>query len=103
MAPVTHYTGESLSQTDPGNSQQNYGVTPTTPSGTVPEPPPVAENSAIGTPKRAQESELFMENIRHKIEVQREKNKLLEQAALEYRQQFGDDLLRYPEHMASYV
>ena len=104
MAPVTRRTGDSSSRADPENSQRNLSVSPHhTSSDTVTEILPVPENPAIGTSERSQEHELFVESLRRDIEVQREKNDLLEQAALEYRRQFGNDLSKYPEHVAEYV
>ena len=103
MTPVTRQAGESSSRTDLGNGQRNLSATSPLPSGTVPEPHSVRQNDVIETSEGLHELDIFMENLRRDIEIQREKNDLLEQAALEYRRRFGNDLSKYPEHVVNYV
>ena len=69
---------------------------------------PQSTNQAIrdtshGTPRETQESDEFMETLRRDVEVRKARNNLLAEAAIEYRREFGDDLSKYPDHVATYV
>ena len=45
----------------------------------------------------------FLETLRRDIETRKTRNDLLSQAANEYRREFGDDLSKYPKHVADFV
>jgi hypothetical protein len=62
-----------------------------------------AESSSHGTLGVTQESEDFIEALRRDIEARKARNELLAEAAVEYCQEFGDDLSKYPEHVTNYV
>jgi hypothetical protein len=79
----------SNSQAGTESSQRNVNDTP---SNTEP----------IGVTSETQESD-FLEALRHDIETRRARNDLLAQAATEYRREFGDDLSKYPKHVADFV
>ena len=91
MAPGRRQPGEGPASATRGNSQRGASVTPNT------------ETQAVGTSVETQEDDAFMESLRQDIEKRRAKNDLLAEAAVEYRRQFGDDLSKYPEHVANYV
>ena len=91
MAPGRRQPGEGPASATRGNSQRGASVTPNT------------ETLAVGTSVETQEDDAFMESLRQDIEKRRAKNDLLAEAAVEYRRQFGDDLSKYPEHVANYV
>jgi hypothetical protein len=60
-------------------------------------------DTSHGTPRETQESDEFLETLRRDVEVRKARNNLLAEAAIEYRREFGDDLSKYPDHVATYV
>ena len=55
------------------------------------------------TPRETQESDKFIETLRHDVKVRKARNNLLAKAVIEYCQEFRDDLSKYPDYVTTYV
>ena len=60
-------------------------------------------DTSHGTPRETQESDEFIETLRRDVEVRKARNNLLAKVAIKYRQEFGDNLSKYPDHVMTYV
>ena len=60
-------------------------------------------DTSHGTPRETQESDEFLETLQRDVNTHKARNNLLAEAAIEYRREFGDDLSKYPDHVATYV
>ena len=61
------------------------------------------ETSAVRTSEETQEDDTFIESLYQDIERRKARNDLLAEAAVEYCQEFSDDLSKYPEYIANYI
>ena len=55
------------------------------------------------TPRETQESDEFLEALWCDVKAYKARNNLLTKVVIEYRQEFGDDLSKYPDYITTYV
>ena len=60
-------------------------------------------DTSHGTPRETQESDEFLEALWCDVKAYKARNNLLTKVVIEYRQEFGDDLSKYPDYITTYV
>src|ERR1700723_3035618 len=80
-------------------STSTLGSSETAPQGTN----QAIRDTSHRTPRETQESDEFLEALQCNVKVYKARNNLLAEVVIEYCQEFGDDLSKYPDHIITYV